>query len=131
MSDTPAIRVTADRDSVCAGDDGASHQTAFSIAASCNVLEVLAAAWRACPLAGIAGGQATWLIDVADSENCIGVMAQQWHQPKLLIHPETTAADLFKGVEPSLHFRYWCQSNPDAVLEAIRSKAPLPARYSR
>ncbi|CDF62025.1 hypothetical protein XFF4834R_chr25190 [Xanthomonas citri pv. fuscans] len=130
MSETAVIQITADRDSVCAGDDCDSHRATFSIAASSNVLEVLAAAWRACPLAGIAGGQATWLLDVAGSENCIGVMAQQWHQPRLLIHPETSATDLFKGKEPSLYFRYWCQSNPDAVFESIQTKAPLPGRYS-
>lgn len=130
MSHTSAIRITADRDSVCAGDDCLSHEATFSVAASSNVLEVLAAAWRACPLAGIAGGQATWLIDVAGSNNCIGVMAQQWDQPKLLISPETSAAALFTGAEPSLYFRYWCQSDPDAVLGALQSKALLPARYS-
>jgi len=130
MSDTSAIRIAVDRESVCAGDDCVSHKATFSVAASCNVLDVLDAAWCACPLAGIAGGQATWLIDVAGSGNCIGVMAQQWHQPKLLIQPETSAADLFEDMEPSLYFRYWCQSNPDAVLEAVQSKTPLPARYS-
>lgn len=130
MSETVVIQITADRDSVCAGDDGDSHQATFSIAASSNLLEVLAAAWRVCPLAGIVGGKATWLLDVASSENCIGVMAQQWHQPRLLIHPETSAIDLFKGKEPSLYFRYWCQSNPDAVFESIQTNATLPARYS-
>lgn len=130
MSEAVVIQITADRDSVCAGDDCDSHRATFSIAASSNILEVLAAAWHACPLADISEGQATWLIDVAGSESPIGVMAQQWHQPRLLIHPETSAADLFKGKEPSLYFRYCCQSNPDAVLEAIQAKAPLPARYS-
>jgi len=129
-ADTSALRISADRDSVCAGDDGLPHEAAFFVAASSNVPEVLAAAWRACPLAGIAGGKATWLIDVAGPDRCIGVMAEQWRQPKLLIPPETSAADLFKGMAPSLYFRYWCQSDPDEVLEALQSKSPLPARYS-
>lgn len=125
------LTITADRDSVCAGDDCISHQASFSIAASCNALEVLAAAWRVCPLAGIAGAQATWLIDVIGRQGPIGVMAQQWDAPKLLIPPNATAQDLFNGTTtPSLYFRYWCQSNPDALFEAIRTQAPLPAKYS-
>ncbi|MFC3816739.1 hypothetical protein [Lysobacter sp. GCM10012299] len=125
------LAITVDRDSVCAGDDCASHEAAFSIAASCDILEVLAAAWRVCPLASIAGGQATWLIDVIGQLGPIGVMAQQWSAPKLLILPNTSAEDIFKGSkQPSLYFRYWCQSDPDEVLEAIRTHAPLPARYS-
>ena len=130
MSDIAAIQITADRDSVCAGDDCDSHEAKFLVAATCSAQELLVVAWQACPLAGIAGGRATWLIDVASSENCIGVMAQQWLKPKLLVPPETTAAELFNGREQSLYFRYWCQSDPDAVLEAVRSGTPLPNRYS-
>lgn len=130
MPFTSTIRIRVDRDSVCAGDDAVSHGATLCVASSCNLLELLGAAWRACPLASIAGGQATWLIDVSDPDNCIGVMAQQWPQPKLLISAETAAVDLFMGSEPSLYFRYWCQSNPDAVFSALQSKTALPARYS-
>jgi hypothetical protein len=130
MSDTSAIRVTVDRDSVCAGDDVVSHEATFSVTSSCNLLELLSAAWATCPLASIAGGQATWLIDVSNSDACFGVMAQQWRQPKLLISAQTSAADLFMGKEPSLYFRYWCQSNPDAVFGALQAKTALPARHS-
>jgi hypothetical protein len=129
MSDSPTIRITVDRDSVCAGDDCVSHKATFTIATSSNVLDLLAASWRACPLASIAGGQATWLIDVAGSDSCIGVMAQQWDQPSLLIAPETIVRDLFRVAESFLYFRYWCQANPVAVLDALRSRAPLPDRY--
>lgn len=120
--------ITAGRDSVCAGDDCLPHMRAFSIAVSCNTLEVLVAAWRACPLALIAGGEATWLIDIVGQQGSIGVMAQQWSAPRLIVPPETSAQDLFKGSEkPSVHFRYWGQSNPDEVFEAVRTNAPLPA----
>lgn len=125
------LTVTADRDSVCAGDDVVSHEATFTVASSSNVLEMLAMAWQVCPLAGIAGGQATWLIDVAGHASPIGVMAQQWDLPQLLIPLETRAGDLFKGAEkPAVYFRYWCRSDPDSVLEAIRTNAPMPARYS-
>jgi hypothetical protein len=128
--DTSANSITVDRDSVCAGDDCVSHEATFSVASSCNVLEVLAAAWQACPLARISGDKATWLIDVGDAGNCIGVMAEQWDQPKLLIETSTSAAELFNGTKRALYFRYWCQSNPDAVLEAVKFNTPLPDRYS-
>jgi hypothetical protein len=108
-----------------------SHEVVFSVSSSSTVLDMLNAAWRACPLAGIAGGQATWLIDVGNYGACIGVMAQQWSQPKLLIAPDTNAADLFAGGEASLYFRYWCQCDPGAVFDALQSKKPLPNRHSR
>lgn len=130
MSNTSTIQITAGRDSVCAGDDVVSHEASFSVASSCDVLALLRAAWQACPLAGVAGGQATWLIDVPDANNCIGVAAQQWHQPKLLISPDTPVEELFRGKERSLYFRYWCQSDPDIVFHALQSKAALPDRYS-
>jgi hypothetical protein len=106
------------------------HEVVFSFSSSSTVLDLLNVAWRACPLAGIAGGQATWLIDVGNSDTCIGVMAQQWSQPKLFIAPDTNASDLFISGEPSLYFRYWCQSDPGAVFDALQSKTPLPNRHS-
>ena len=130
MSGTTLIQVTADRDSVCAGDDVLSHEVMFSVSSSSTVLDLLNVAWRACPLAGIAGGKATWLIDVGNSDTCIGVMAQQWSQPKLLIAPHTNAAELFTRGEPSLYFRYWCQSDPDAVFDALQSETTLPNKHS-
>jgi hypothetical protein len=131
MSDGSTILITVDRGSVCAGDDCESHEATFSIAASSTVLELLAASWRVCPLASISGGQATWLIDVDGSDNCIGVMAQQWNQPNLLISRETTVGDLFRAAKPRLYFRYWCQANPDAVFSALQTNAPLPDRYEQ
>lgn len=102
----------------------------FLISPFANVSDLLSTAWQVSPLAGIAGGLATWLIDVGSSKKCIGVMAEQWEQPKLLIPLHTTAGDLFAGTETSLYFRYWCQSDPDAVLAAIQSNEQLPSKSS-
>jgi hypothetical protein len=129
MSPLRLLTVTVDRDSVCAGDDCDSHEAKFEILASASVLELLSTAFQASPLAGVAGGQATWLINSAGcGENCIGVMAQQWLVPRLTIPTTTTADELFAGKAGGLHFRYWGQSNPEAVFGALASGQVLPAR---
>jgi len=124
----PDITITVNRDSVAAGDDCESHEAVLSIPSGSNVLELVEAARRACRLARISGGQATWLIDAGARGQCIGVAAQQWPTPKLLNSMDTTVAELFEGKTPFLYFRYWCQTDPDAVFGALRSNAPLPAR---
>lgn len=130
MPSDPSMTVLVDRDSVCAGDDVESHQVRLSVPASCDVRGLLALAWRACPLASIETERATWLIDAGGSDRCIGVMAQQWSRPRLLVPGDTRASELFAEREPTLHFRYWCQSDPDAVFEALRWGNPLPSRHS-
>jgi hypothetical protein len=126
------LSVDVDRDSVCAGDDSISHQSKISIAASASVLELLVAAQRVCPLASIIGGRATWLIKVGrPGGKRIGVIAQQWAQPKLVLAEDTPLAQLFRGTAASLKFQYWCQADPDAVFEAVRSGTPLPDRYAQ
>jgi len=135
VSHTPQVAsellsVTVDRDSVCAGDDCVSHAARFDIPGSASVLELLSAAWRASPLAGITGGRATWLIDAGGhGTHCIGVMAEQWPAPKLTIPTTTTAEELFAGQPRALHFRYWCQSDPAAVFEALATGRELPPRF--
>ena len=125
------IRLKVDRDSVCAGDDCISHATSFVVATSATLSDVLSAAQKACPLAGISGGKATWLIDTEGyGKGCIGVIAQQWNEPQLLINLNTAAEVVWKGTEGCLHFRYWCQSNPDAVFEAIKTGGELPSMYT-
>lgn len=119
-----------DRDSVCAGDDCESHEASFKASPTQDIMAFLEAAMRSSPLAGIAGGNATWLIDIAGyGKGCIGVMAQQWSSPQLLIPEQTMVGDLFGTEKPAVHFRYWCQANPEAVLEALKSGNVLPSRY--
>ncbi len=121
------LTIAVDRDSVAAGDDTESHAATAIVPADSNVMELVAAALRACPLASISGDKATWLIDV--DSTCIGVIAQQWPRPKFIIAEHTSATDVFAGKRKSLHFRYWCQADPDAVFAAVRDGQPLPPRY--
>jgi hypothetical protein len=125
------MKVIVDRDSVCAGDDAVSHTVSFDIDPACSIVELIQKAQQACPLAGIAGGRATWLIDVAaGAGTCIGVMAQQWRRPKLTIPEATTVASLLgSGAPTTIYFRYWCQSDPEAVFQAVLNGRPLPSRY--
>lgn len=64
-------------------------------------------------LPGISGGKATWII--CSSGKQIGVLAQQWAEPKLVIPAEIILSQYFGDSEPRLLFRYWCQADPDHV----------------
>jgi hypothetical protein len=120
---------TVDRDSVCAGDDTEPHSAVFATNSQCTVAELLAQARRASPLASIAGGKATWLIDTeGPGQGCIGVIAQQWDEPRLLVPQDATVASLFGQHEPRIYFRYWCQADPQQVFEALRAGTGLPPR---
>lgn len=124
------MRLDVDRDSVAAGDDCESHRAECVVDAACTVVELIAAARRACPLAGIQGGKATWIVDVGGAvREAIAVVAEQWREPKLLVAPTITATELFATRTPALFFRYWCQADPDAVFAALRDGRALPSRY--
>lgn len=112
------LTVVADRDSVCAGDDIDPHRATFVLPPTATVSELVAAARRACPLASIAGGQATWLIDVGVPARCIGVIAQQWPSPRFVVD-DGSASTLFGDGARLVYFRYRLQADPDAVLQAL------------
>ena len=113
------LHCTADRDSVCAGDDTESHRAAFDLPAA-TVRELVAAAMRACPLASIAGGRATWLVDVGTPARCVAVIAQEWVAPRLLV-ADVPAAALFGDGARLVHFRYHAQRDPQAAFDAALS----------
>jgi len=97
-----AIRLKVDRDSVCAGDDCVSHAVFVVVAPETTFVEVLKAAQKACPLAGVSGGNATWLIDTNGyGKGCVGVIAQQWKEPKLLISQNAAVSDIWGNTEGS------------------------------
>jgi hypothetical protein len=129
---TVPISASVDRDSVCAGDDSEPHRATFLTTTSTRVADFLRDACRASPLAAIEGGQATWLIDTGGSgEGCIGVIAQQWMEPKLLVPETTTVGELYASRPPTVFFRYWCQASPEAVFEALSAGKPLPPRHGQ
>lgn len=127
MTATAMLIFHIDRDSVCAGDDTDPHQATVAVPASVSLLDLIAAAQQVCPLARIAGSQATWLVDIGRPARCVGVIAQQWPGPRLVIAGDTAAVGVVDGVY-SLYFHYWGQIDPQAVLAALRSGQPLPSR---
>ena len=123
--------ITADRDSVCAGDDCGSHDRSFAAPLQASVPELIQLATNACRLAWIAGGNATWIVEVGGSGGKpVAVVAQQWTEARLLVPSSETVDSLFRKHKPTLFFKYWCQSNPEAVFNALVEKAPLPDRYA-
>ena len=124
------VVVAVDRDSVAAGDDCESHAATVTVPATSSVSALLAAAEEACPLACIQGGRATWIVEAGGAGGTpIAVVAEQWREPKLLVSAATTVAALFAATPRALHFRYWCQVDPDVVFAALRDGRPLPSPY--
>ena len=121
------IVVSLDRDSVAVGDDTDSHAARAHVPVSNNVMERVGAALRACPLASISGGKATWLIDAGDT--CVGVIAQQGSRPQFIVAEHTGTTDVFAGKSKTIYFRYGCQADPEALFEALHSGQLLPPRY--
>lgn len=114
-----------DRDSVCAGDDSDPHGAALTLSSAASLRELIAAARSVCPLARIAGGQATWLVEIGAPKRCIAVIAQQWDAPRLLLD-DSAVGDLFTGQACSLYFRYRAQIDPQAEFDALRAAASPP-----
>lgn len=130
MESSQSLTVVVDRDSVSAGDDTEPHIRLFSVSRSTTISEFLQVIKEVHFLASIQGGKATWLIDLAiKDKRSIGVVAQQWSEPRLLISADSRLIDLFADSEPKLHFRYWCQADPQLVFTCLQTGRQLPGRY--
>ena len=119
--------ISMDRDSVHAGDDGHSHKTSITIEATATLRALLEKVQTTGYLPGISGGQATWIICRPDKP--IGVLAQQWPEPKLTVPAETMVGEYFAGTEPRVLFKYWCQKDPDQVFSHIKNGNEPPPLY--
>jgi hypothetical protein len=119
------------RDSVAAGDDAdAPHEWILAVGPDATVSEVVERVLRAAPgyLASIGGGKATWIIE---TDRPIAVVAQQWEEPRYLVPAGAPVWSVVSpAARPHLQARYWCQVEPERVVEALRSGEPLPDRYS-
>lgn len=124
MTDEEVIDVSVDRDSVCAGDDCEPHRVSINVPATTTLGAFLQTLRDSHFLASIQGGEATWGIEYRSSgtTRSLGIVAQQWAIPRLLISPETLVADLMAGAEALLYFRYLSQSDPVEALAEIAFK---------
>ncbi|MCC3861997.1 hypothetical protein [Pseudemcibacter aquimaris] len=124
------IMIEIDRDSVHPADDMDDHGVSVELSGNSDVSELLQIAQDACPLPKISGGKATWIIYAGDNDlHCLGVLAQQWSVPHFLISANEKINTIFTDQPAKLMFRYWCQSNPDDVLKALKNKTDLPSKY--
>jgi hypothetical protein len=127
----PLREVSVDRDSVCAGDDCVSHEAGLVLPAEAGIGELLRQALRVCPLPSIEGGRASWLIaSLGQEQGVIGVIAQQWTAPQLLLPQTCSVAEFYGDRRPTLYFRYWCQVPPESLLQALQSGRELPPRHA-
>lgn len=118
------------RDSVAAGDDiDAPHEIKIPVEESASVADVVAKVISTRYLPRISGGRATWIVEA--SSQPIAVLTQQWSEPRYIVHATHPMATLV-GNSGCCHmyFKYWCQADPDAVLECLINGNPLPNRYS-
>jgi hypothetical protein len=129
---TPTLLFTADRDSVCAGDDCESHERSFAVSRSALIQELIKMATSACPPADISGGKATWVVLAGGRRGGkpIAVLAQQWTQPRLLVLDTTTVESIFDSQDAKLFFKYWGQADPDGIFNDLASNNLPPDRYA-
>ncbi len=132
MPEPAYLQIKIDRDSVTMADDIFSHEKTVEFPASGTILEFLQLVNRPPYLPGILGDQATWIVDLlGHQESCLGVVAQQWQQPRLTIPLTTPISDLINSQQSSFSFRYWCQADPERVFLTICNHTSLPDRYGR
>lgn len=123
------LKLEVDRDSVHAGDDISSHAVLISVDENMSIEALLIQASKKCVLPKIAGGKATWFAySDTEPEQYLGVIAQQWKSPRVL--SSATVGSIFTTQSAKLIFRYWCQSDPDLVFDALANSKELPGRFS-
>ncbi len=122
------MKIEVDRDSVAAGDDIESHSVFIEVREDISIENLIESAKRACPLASIYGGKATWIIYAGayHERKCIGVSAQQWSDDRLLVSKKLSVKSVFEGIEQKLKFYYWVQNDPNEVFETLyQGKQPI------
>jgi len=121
------------RDSVCEGDhcDG-PRELALTVRDE-SLRSFTARLVDASYLASVAGGRATWIIQTdSRAGHPLGVLAQQWSQPRFLVAADSPVIDYIeRDAPPHLYFRYWCQVDPERVFACLQCGEPLPDRYGR
>jgi hypothetical protein len=117
------------RDSVHAGDDLESHAALIQVEADLTIAELLARLKEEY-LPGISGGQATWIITSSGNvPTPVGVLAQQWREPKLRVPLRARLDELLGTTRASVSFEYWCQKDPDLVFDRIAAGKEPPPKW--
>jgi hypothetical protein len=115
--------IKVDRSSVAMGDDVYPHARILELPESTSIAEAVAYLRQRRFLASIAGGRATWILEVNDSP--VAVIAQQWAEPKFLTDPTDTLGSF--GNDVSLMFRYRAQIDPDDLFDTLDAGETPPS----
>jgi hypothetical protein len=122
-------KIHLDRDSVHACDDLDSHATTVEADLKSDVgtlLKILKSTY----LPEISGGLATWIVSCSGiGPTPLGVMAQQWQEPRLRVPAETSLGDLLGCGRLSITFEYWSQQDPAIVFERISAGMAPPPKW--
>lgn len=116
------MHVNVDRSSVAMGDDVYPHARTIDLPESSTIAEAVAYLRQRRFLATIAGGRATWILEV--NGRPVAVIAQQWAEPKFLTGPSDTLGSF--GNEVSLMFRYRAQIDPDDLFDTLEAGEAPP-----
>lgn len=120
--ESPMLHIRIDRDSVHAGDDTVSHAENIAVPANTSLASLLEQIRAGNFLPSISGGKATWMIESSGNPfKTIGVLAQQWQNPCVIIDAAVDVAQHFAGQQANLFFRYRCQIDPEAVLTQLQA----------
>jgi hypothetical protein len=112
------MRILLTRESVCAADDiDAPHPFSISVEDGSSPMQILRAIRASDYLPKIGGGKATW---VASSRSPIGLLAQQWPDPRAnwRILPGMEGLDWSEG-NLRVHISYLAQIDPEAALSVV------------
>jgi hypothetical protein len=111
--------IHVDRSSVAMGDDVDPHQEDVELPEATTIAEAVAFLRQRKYLAQIAGGHATWILEV--NRLPTAVIAQQWAEPKFLTDPNDTLGSL--GTDVSFMFRYRAQIDPADLYDSLSQRS--------
>jgi hypothetical protein len=120
------MKILLTRDSVCAADDvDAPHPFAISIEDGSSSMQILQAIRASDYLPNMGGGNASW---VPSSILPIGVIAQQWQNPKAnwRVLPDMQGLDWSDG-DLRVHVSYLAQIDPESALSVVERLTLTPA----
>ncbi|GAA2304876.1 hypothetical protein GCM10009853_072400 [Glycomyces scopariae] len=109
------MNINVDRSSVATGDDAYPHAKTVDLPESSTIAEAVAYLRGRKYLAQIAGGKATWVLEVNGSP--AAVIAQQRAEPKFITDPTDRLGSF--GTDVSLVFKYRAQIDPDDLYDTL------------
>ncbi len=118
------------RDSVAAGDDiFAPHEKRVKIETKETLESAIEKVILAKYLPKIQDGKATWIVE---GKEPIAVIAQQWLKPCYLVEANIELRKVVDfETDHQLKFIYWCQVEPQEVVDCIKQGKPLPDKFGR